>query len=406
VTDKTDFEARFERLIQDELTRRRLLQRGAAGGLSLSALAWLAACGGDDNLGGGGKEQTKVIPKGKISKTLTFSNWPLYIDVDEQTKKRGTLEKFKKKYGTDVKYIEEINDNDQFFGKVRQQYERGDSGGRDLHVVTDWMAGRMIRLGYVQKLDKSQLPNVQKNMVDTLRHPDYDKNRDYSVPWQGIQAGIIYRKDKVKREPRSVNDIFDPAYKGKTTMLTELRDTVGLVMLGMGKDPEKGSLDDMLAAVDKIDKEAKSGQIRRFTGNEYTKDITKGDSWLIYGWSGDAVQLEADNPNIRFVQPEEGFTLSNDNMQIPVGAPHAFTAEKMMDFVYQPEIQAAIAAYVNYVPPVEGVKEIVEKRDPDLAKSQLIFPDKATLSRAKIFRTLKPEEERKLNTAFQKVIGA
>jgi spermidine/putrescine transport system substrate-binding protein len=404
VSDK-DFEARFERLIQDELTRRRLLQRGVAGGLSLSAIAWLAACGGGDDLGGG-KKQSKVIPEGQISKTLTFSNWPLYIDVDEKTKKRGTLEKFEQKYGTSVKYIEEINDNDQFFGKVRQQYAQGNSGGRDLHVVTDWMAARMIRLGYVQKLDKSQLPHVQANLVDTLRHPQYDRNRDYSVPWQGIQAGIIYRKDKVKREPKSVNDIFDPAYKGKTTMLTEMRDTVGLVMLGMGKDPEAGSLDDTLAAVDKIDKASRSGQVRRFTGNEYTKDITKGDSWLIYGWSGDAVQLQADNPNIRFVAPEEGFMYSNDNMQVPVGAPHAFTAEKMIDFVYQPEVQAPIAAYVNYVTPVKGVKEIVEKDDPDLANSQLIFPNAETLKRAKIFAELKPDEERELNEAFQKVIGA
>ena len=400
-----DFEARLERAIREDITRRRLLGRGAAGLGSLSLAAWLAACG-DSGIEGGEKKKAKVIPKGEISKTLYFANWPLYIDVDDKTKKRGTLEKFEKKYGTSVKYVEEINDNDEFFGKVHQQYERGDSGGRDLHVVTDWMAARMIRLGFVQKLDKSQLPNFEKNLLDSLRHPGFDKNRDYSAPWQGIQAGIIYRKDKVKREPKSVNDIFDPAYRGKTTMLTELGDTVGLVMLGMGKDPVNGPLDDMLAAVEKIDKASKSGQIRKFTGNEYTKDITKGDSWLIYGWSGDAVQLQADNPNIRFVAPEEGFMFSNDNMQVPVGAPHAFTAEKMIDFVYEPEIQADIAAYVNYVTPVKGVKEILEKRDPELASSQLIFPDDETLKRAKIFRDLPPDEDRRLREEFQRVIGA
>jgi spermidine/putrescine transport system substrate-binding protein len=401
MSDETEFERRFEEIVEAELTRRRLLRRGAAGALSMSAIAYLAACGDT----GGGKESAKVIPKGQLSKTLYVANWPLYIDSKNPNK--GTLGKFKQKYGAKVKYVEEINDNDQFFGKVRQQYARGNSGGRDLHVVTDWMAGRMQRLGYVQKLDKSQLPNVQKNLLDVLRHPSFDRNRDYSVPWQGIQAGIIYRKDKVKREPKSVNDIFDPAYKGKVTMLTEMRDTVGLVMLGIGEDPEtfKG-VDPALKAIDKVDKASKSGQIRRFTGNEYTKDITKGDSWLIYGWSGDAVQLQADNPNIRFVQPEEGFTFSNDNMQVPVGAPHAFTGEKFMDFVYRPEIQAAIAEYVNYVTPVKGVKEIIQKKDPKLASSQLIFPDDETLKRAKIFRDLKPDEERRINEAFQKVIGA
>jgi spermidine/putrescine transport system substrate-binding protein len=404
VSDQSDFEARFERLIHEELTRRRMLKQGAAGALSLSAIAWLAACG-DDKLGGG-KAQSKVIPKAKIASTLHFSNWPDYIDSENPTPDKGMLGKFKKKYGTTVDYVQEINDNDQFFGKVRQQYAQGSSGGRDLHVVTDWMAGRMIRLGYVQKLDKTALPNAQANLLDVLKHPDYDKNRDYSYPWQGIQAGIIYRKDKVKRPPKSVNDIFDPAYKGRTTMLTEMRDTVGLVMLGMGKDPETATVDDMLAAIEKIDKASKSGQVRKFTGNEYTKDMANGDSWVIYGWSGDAVQLTADNPNIAFVQPEEGFTLSYDIMQIPVGAPHAFTAEKMIDFVYRPEIQAPIAAYINYQTPVKGVKEIFEKTDPKLAQSQLIFPSEETLKRAKVFRTLKPDEERKVNTAFQKVIGA
>jgi spermidine/putrescine transport system substrate-binding protein len=335
---------------------------------------------------------------------LYFANWPDYIDIRSPDK--GTFGKFKDKYGTRVRYVEEINDNDEFFGKVRQQYARGDSGGRDLHVVTDWMSARMIRLGYVQKLDKSQLPNVEANLLDKLKHADYDKNRDYGIPWQGIQAGIIYRKDKVKRPPKSVNDIFDPAYKGKTTMLTEMRDSVGLVMLGMGKDPETGSLDDILAAVEKIDKASKSGQIRRFTGNEYIKDIPKGDSWVIYGWSGDAVQLTADDPNIAFVRPEEGYTLSYDIMQIPVGAPHAFTAEKMIDFIYRPEIQAPIAEFINYVTPVKGVQEIFQRTDPKLADSQLIFPSEETLKQAKVFRTLKPDEERKVTTAFQKVIGA
>jgi spermidine/putrescine transport system substrate-binding protein len=405
VTD-WDFEARLERAIRDDITRRRLLGRGAAGFGSLSLAAWLAACGGDSALSGKKKEEGKAIAKGEIAKSLYFANWPYYIDVDDKTKQRGTLVKFEKKYGTKVKYVEEINDNNEFFGKVRQLYAQGNSGGRDLHVVTDWMAARMQRLGYVQKLDPAAIPNVRANIVDALAHPAFDKNRDYSVPWQTGQTGIIYRKDKVKREPKSVNDIFDPAYKGKTTMLTEMRDSVGLVMLGMGKDPENGTLDDMLAACEKMDKASKSGQIRRFTGNDYGKDLTNGDSWLIYGWSGDAVGLQADNPNIVFIQPEEGFMLWTDNMQIPVGAPHAYTAEKMMDFVYQPEIQAPLIAAINYVCQVKGVKEILEKSEPEIANSPLVFPSDEVLKRAKIFRDMKPEEETKLNNAFQKVIGA
>jgi spermidine/putrescine transport system substrate-binding protein len=174
----------------------------------------------------------------------------------------------------------------------------------------------------------------------------------------------------------------------------------------MGFDPEKASLDQFMQAVDKIGQASDSGQIRGFTGNEYTKDITKGDSWVIIGWSGDAVQLQADNPNIRFVPPESGVALWTDNMQVPVGAPHAYTAELMMNYVYDPAVQAPIAAYVNYICPVKGVKEILAKKDPALANNQLIFPSEQTLNDAFIFRQLKPDEETKLNEAFQHVIGA
>jgi spermidine/putrescine transport system substrate-binding protein len=399
----TDFERDYERFIRAEISRRRLLRRGAAGALSVSALSYLAACGSETGGGSddGGTQEKQAIKKSKIADSLYVANWPLYID-----EKRDTLKRFEKEYGTKVKYVEEINDNTEFFGKVRQQYERGDSGGRDIHVVTDWMASRMIRLDYVQKLDKAALPNATKNLIPRLKSPPFDPKRDFSMPWQSGLTGIIYRKDKVKREPKSVDELFDPAYKGKVTMLTEMRDSVGVVAASMGHDPEKASLDQFMEAVDKIGGASDSGQIRGFTGNEYTKDITKGDSWVIIGWSGDAVQLKADNPNIEFLIPETGGHLWTDNMQVPVGAPEPYTAEKFMDFVYEPEIQADIAAYVNYICPVNGVKEIFVERDPALAENQLIFPDEAFLENTFIFRGLKPDEEQELDDAFQQVIGA
>jgi spermidine/putrescine transport system substrate-binding protein len=397
-----DLERQFERLLQNPLTRRRILQRGAAGALSASALAYLAACGTDEPAGGGDSaEESKAIPKGKIASDLYVANWPLYIDEE-----RSALKSFQEKNGTKIKYVEEINDNTEFFGKVRQQYDQGQSGGRDIHVVTDWMAARMIRLGYVQKFDKSSMPTADKNLIERLKSPPFDPKREFSMPWQSGLTGIIYRKDLVKREPKSVDDLFDPAYKGKVTMLSEMRDTVGIVAASMGADPEKASVDEFMKAIDKIQEGADSGQIRGFTGNEYIKDIPKGDSVVIIGWSGDAVQLKADNPNIEFVLPESGGMLWTDNMQIPVGAPHAYTAEKFIDYVYQPEVQAPIEAYVNYICPVNGVKEILEKDDPEIANNPLIFPDAAFLENTHIFRDLNPEEERELDDAFQRVIGA
>ncbi len=395
----TDLERQFERIIREEISRRRLLRRGAAGALSVSALAYLAACG--EETGGGGEEggdEQKAIAKGKISDTLHFSNWPLYIDEE-----RASLKAFQKEYGTKVEYVEEINDNTEFFGKVRQQYAAGRSGGRDLHVVTDWLCNRMKRLGYVHKLDKSRMPNVTQNIEDAVASPDFDPKREFSVPWQSGQVLLIFRKDKVGGELTSINDLFDPKFKGKVTMLTEMRDTVGSVLLGQGTKPEDASKDQVMEAIEKIEKASKDGQIRRFTGNEYTRDLIKGDSIAILGWSGDAVQLTADNKNISFKQPKEGFMIFTDSMQVPVGAPHAFTAQKMMDFVYDPEIQAAITAYVNYVPPVKGTKDVLLKADPDIARSELVFPD---LSKAHNFKTFPPADERDIDAAFQRAIGA
>src|SRR4051794_5003129 len=398
----SDFDRRFDELIQAELTRRRLLRRGAAGAMSISAIAYLAACGSDETSKPKGASANK-IPKGQIAKTMTFSNWPLYIDVDDKTKRRPTLDAFQKKYGTKVKYIEEINDNVEFFGKVRQEYAEGNSGGRDLHVVTDWMCARMKRLGYVQRFDKTSMPNAVKNIEPAVAHPDFDRNREYSMPWQSGQVGLIYRKDKTGGDLSSVNDLFDPKFKGKVTFLTEMRDSVGSVLIAMGIKPEQATKDQCMQAIDKLAKATKDGQIRRFTGNEYTKDILKGDSYAILGWSGDAVQLTADNKNVRFKNPKEGFMVFTDSMQIPVGAPHAYTAEKMIDFVYQPEIAAKIAAYVNYVPPVKGAKEVLQKADPEIASSPLVSPD---LSKAHNFKTFSPADEREIDAAFQKAIGA
>jgi spermidine/putrescine transport system substrate-binding protein len=403
VRPTNEFERRFEQLIREEMTRRRLLRRGAAGALSMSAIAYLAACGGDETSEPKGASE-KVIPKGEVAKNMTFSNWPLYIDVDEKTKGHPSLDKFQKKYGTKVKYVEEINDNVEFFGKVRQEYAQGNSGGRDLHVVTDWMCNRMKRLGYVQKLDKSAMPNVVKNIETAVASPDFDPKREFSVPWQSGQVLIIYRADKVGSGPADANELLeDPKLKGKVTFLTEMRDSVGSVLLADGIKPEDASKDECLTAIDRLEKGAKDGQIRRFTGNEYTRDISKGDSYAILGWSGDAVQLTAQGTKVKYRFPDVGYMVFTDSMQIPVGAPHAFTAEKMMDFVYDPEIQALITAYVNYVPPVKGTKEVLQQSDPDIASNQLIFPD---LSKTHDLKTFSPKDEAEIDEAFQRAIGA
>jgi len=398
VSDRNDLdiERALDAMMAAGMNRRTLMRHAGAGALSLGVIGFLAACGGDD----GGNGAAKVIAKGEVSDTLNFSNWPLYIDVEG--KKRPTLDKFRREYGTRVKYTEEINDNVEFFGKVRQQYDRGDSGGRDIHVVTDWLCNRMNQLGFVQKFDKSEMPNVVKNIEDAVASPDFDPKREISVPWQSGQVFLIYRKDKVGGDLTSVNDLFDPKFKGKVTMLSEMRDTVGSVLLGNGVEPEKATKDQALEAIEKIQKASADGQIRRFTGNEYTRGLLSGDAVAALGWSGDAVQLQIDSDDVAYRHPDEGFMIFTDSVQVPVGAPHAFTAQKMVDFVYRPEIQVPITAYIQYVPPVKGIRPLLERSNPELAESDLIFPD---LSKSHSLKTFSDEEEQEIEAAFQAAIG-
>ena len=371
----------------------------AAALVVLAALA--AGCGTDEtNSANAGGEHADVVPKGPVKGSFTFSQWPLYIDPG----KKGTVAEFEKATGVDLKYVEEINDNDQFFGKIRPQLQRGDSGGRSLITVSDWLAARMDKLGYIQHFDYSKLPNVKKNLIPALRHPAADPNRAFTIPWQSGMTGLIVRSDLAPGVD-SINDLYDPKYKGKVTMLTEMRDSVPMTLKAMGIDPERATKDQWLQAVDKISKAADSGQVRKFTGNEYIKDLPKGDTWIALGWSGDAIQLQKDNPNIKFVMPKEGCMLWSTSMEIPVGAPNPQAAQAFINFVYDPKVQADIAEWVNYVTPVRGVKAILAKRDPALAKSQLIFPSESYTANCSFEPVLGGELGQEVTEAFQRAIG-
>jgi spermidine/putrescine transport system substrate-binding protein len=205
---------------------------------------------------------------------------------------------------------------------------------------------------------------------------------------------------------KSLKQLFDPKHKGKVTMFGDARDSSGLVLLMDGKKPEDATIDDILGAIEKIDEQNRNGQIRRFTGNDYTTDLEKGNVDLAMAYSGDMIQLKADNPELDFVIPEDGAILWSDNMMIPKGAKSPYGAEVFMNYVYEPEVAAKIAAFVNYVTPVKGTRDILAKDDPKLAENPLVFPDSSTLGRLSGYPNLTVEEERQMDEAFQAVVGA
>jgi spermidine/putrescine transport system substrate-binding protein len=395
-----DLDGIVERMLDgSEHSRRQFIRHLAAAGLLVGpGSAFLAACGGVKGESSGKKASAVAHhPKVPIG-NWTFSNWPLYID-------KSVLKSFDKKYGGHVKYVEDINDNFEFFGKIRQQLQAGKPIGRDMIVVTDYLAGRLVRDGFVEAIDKTNVPNA-KNLVPNLQSINYDPKRNFSLPWQSGATGIGVNTSKIKRKITSVKDLFDPAFKGRVSFLSEPYDSAGLVLLMDGIDPTHATLDQINQAIDKIEKAQKEGQIRRFTGNDYSTDLTKGNLWIAIAYSGDLVQLQADNPHLEFVYPEEGAMLFTDNMMLPNKSQHPYAAETMMNYVYDPQVAAKIAAYVNYISPVQGVKEILLKEQPKLANNPLIFPPPDIVKKLHPYPSLSSADERAMEERMAQVTGA
>jgi spermidine/putrescine transport system substrate-binding protein len=372
-------------MTQTQFSRQELLRRAAAGSALLSVPGLLAACGGSKSAA------TSTSGAQKLAKTLHFSNWTLYIDTNNKTKSHPSLQEFQKKFGTHVDYVEDINDNAGFFGKIQGPLSRGQSINRDIVVLTDndRYLSLMIKKGYTEKLDKSAIPNI-KNLVAVQRHPTFDPNREYSLPWQSGMTGIAYN-DKLTGPILSMKDLLEnPKLKGKITCLNSMGDALTLVMLENGDDPSKVTDKSFNAAFSRIKKAVQSKQIRQFTGNDYAPLLAKGDLAAAMSWSGDIAQIG--NSHIHWNVPTDGGALWTDNMLIPKGG-NVYTASVYMNYVYDPQVQALIEAGdpkrnitgVDYIPPVIGAKEAALKLDPTAANNQLIFPSAKTLSRVHLF---------------------
>jgi spermidine/putrescine transport system substrate-binding protein len=379
------------RSIIGAMVSRRAVLAGAGG---LGAAGLLAACGGGSD-------------SADSANSVRWGNWPLYLDYDEETKKYPTLDKFTEATGIKAEYFEDYNDNDEFYGKVQAQLKLGEDIGYDVVTPTDWMAARWIRLGYTQKFDVANIPN-KSNILDSLATPSFDPTREHSLTWQGIMAGFGWNTEKNPKGIRTLDELFAPQNKGKIVVLSEMRDTIGIILLSQGVNLQTVTEDQFMNAVDFMSKKIADGWIRGVKGNEYAEDLTSGDATAVIGWSGDMFILKAENEGkFDFALPDSGGTISGDNLMIPstASAEGKANAEKLINFYYDPAIAAEVAAYVNYVCPVKGAQAEMEKIDPALASSPFIFPDAAMSAKLNVFRSLTPAEETAWSEAFQKAAG-
>jgi spermidine/putrescine transport system substrate-binding protein len=389
--DKKPLSAEARAIINSKISRRALV----AGAGALGGAALLSSCGS------GGDEAASTTG------SVRWGNWPLYLDYDEETQLYPTLEAFTESTGIAAEYFEDYNDNDEFFGKVQAQLKLKEDIGYDIVTPTDWMAARWIRLGYTQKFDKTNIPNAG-NILDTLASPSFDPMREQSLTWQGIMGGFGWNVEKNPKGIRTLDDLFSPANKGKIVVLSEMRDTIGIILRDQGVDLTTVTENQFMTAVEYLEKRIADGWIRGVKGNEYAEDLTAGDATAVIGWSGDMFILKSENEGkFDFAIPESGGTISGDNLMIPytATAEAKASAEKLINWYYDPAIAAEVAAYVNYVTPVKGAQAEMEKIDPALAASEFIFPTEKTMANLSVFRSLTPTEETTWTEAFQKAAG-
>lgn len=378
-----------------QMGRRALLAGAGAGATALA----LAAC-----TPGRSAKPTAAPDKSAADKKISWANWAGYIDENDSGTS-PTLAAFEKKTGITVDYHIAVDDNSTFYAKVKDRLALGRDIGYDTACLTDWMVARWIRFGYAQKLDHANIPNL-KNLTPALRDVDFDTGREMSVPWQGGFAGICWNTEKVPGGLKSVADLWDPSLKGRVGVLSEMRDTIGLIMMSHGVDISGDwSDDDFSKANDELQKRVSDGQVHSITGSSYLDDLTSEQTLAAICWSGDITVINNEaGDKWRFAIPEDGATLWNDNFLVPIGSTRKTNVEKLIDYYYEPEVAAEVAAWVNYITPVEGAQEAAAAIDPELADNQLIFPSADTLKNAHVFRTLTGAEEQKYGAEFQSVL--
>lgn len=394
------------RLASTSLASRRALLTGALG---VGAAGALAACAPPLPPAGGAAKVELPTDRSATEKVVRWSNWDAYMDKDDSGNHYPTLEAFEKKSGIKVTYSVDVDDNDSYVNKVAPQLRAKQDIKTDIFVLTDWMANRVIREGLVQPLELIQMPNAG-NLLEPLKEVSFDPGRQYSLTWQTGFAGIGYNRRKVGRELKTIEDLWAPNLKGRVSVLSEMRDTVGLIMQSQGVDLGKAfTKDQFQAGLDEVDKRISDGNIRRVKGNSYISDLKSGNAVAGIVWSGDlfALRSETEDDDWQFVIPESGGTIWSDNMMIPITSTHRRNAERVMNYYYDPKVAAQVAAWVNYVCPVQGAQAEMEKIDPELAKSPFIFPDAAYIREKNIqgFVALSPEEDQEYSALWQKVVG-
>ena len=381
------------RLTASRTSRRRFIGGGAAAAAALTlGSSFLAACGSNSST-----SSSTTQDSGPASGTLRISNWPLYM-AD------GFVAGFQTASGITVDYKEDLNDNEQWFAKVKEPLARKQDIGADLAVPTSFLAVRLHQLGWLNDISDEGVPN-KKNIRPDLLEASVDPGRKFTAPYMSGLVGLAYNRAATGRDVTKIADLWDPAFKGRVSLFSDAQDGLGMIMLSQGNSPENPTTDSVQKAVDLVREQNDKGQIRRFTGNDYADDLAAGNIAVAQAYSGDVVQLQADNPDLQFVVPESGATTFVDTMVIPYTTQNQKAAEAWINYVYDRVNYAKLVAFVHYVPVLSDMTEELQKVDPAAAKNPLINPPPEILEKSKSWAPLTDEQTQEYNTAYAAVTG-
>ncbi|GAA2179132.1 spermidine/putrescine ABC transporter substrate-binding protein [Leucobacter tardus] len=380
-----------------QFNRRSLLRGALLTGAGVGA-ATLSACASGGGTGGDGS-----------AGSIVWGNWTYYLDYDADTGSWASLDAFMADTNIDVNYIEDIDDNNTFFGKIKDQLALGQFTGYDTITLTDWMNARLLEAEEIQEFDHANIPNLSNLLTSLVDSLDVDPGRKFTIPWQAPASGFVWNTEAVPDGIKTLDDFLKPELKGKVGVLSEMRDTMGIIMSAQGVDiaGEWGDAE-FDAALAWLDDGIKSGQISQVKGNSYTQDLETDTTLAAIAWTGDIAALNFEQGDRWTLEvPESGGVIAADSFTVPNGtsAENKALVEEMINYYYQPEVAAQVADYVQFITPVQGAREAMESVNPDQVDNPLIFPDDEMNSRLHGFRTLTPQEDNQFTSAFQSVLG-
>jgi spermidine/putrescine transport system substrate-binding protein len=344
---------------------------------------------------------------------VEFANWPLYIDPGHRT-----LQEFTATTGVTVDYTEVIQDTPSWFAKINPILQAGESIGYDVMVITDgFQFSQLLADGKLMPLDQRMLGNFYRNASAKFKRRPFDPGNTYSVPWASGSTGIAWNPKYIKTPVTSMNDLWNPAYKGRVGMMSDPQEIGNFGMIKLGINPERSTPADWQAAAKALTAQRDAGLVKGYYEQSYIDALSRGDTWISMAWSGDIFQQNLTSGTaLEFTIPREGGSIWTDNMVIPRGAQNPVDAMMLMDWYYRPAIAAQLTAGINYITAVPAVRPIIAAKAAkahgdarhlltEVATSKLVWPTAAEYARLYNYADVSGKLQREYQAIFHPVVG-